>query len=1144
MGGDSGHRALPYLYANYWRRHKSYPRWCKPPPPRPSPSPSPSLPTDGGGYMSYMLEGTRNHWKNSVRNNMYPRTYALQQGRDDLSLFSGDHGTFSLAALPRQPSPAALVGKLKPATDDMVKAGWKAAGTTTSQLGKFIIDCIGKEPCAKEMGSAIKFLGGLVKSMPKLLNVGFPLLGVVLNVLVSLFWPDTAGPPPLTIEQVKDEIDKKVLEAADKLGRQLLASIALYTDATIGKAIANIEIETAVKALSQNSAFMSGLDELNQGLDVCAEFNAAGNCTLLNQQVFTSLGNLVSNVIPDTLEKIFPSNDPDIKDYAAARRIPYLVAFGQLALPFMFQWAWMADGLSAIPAVKPPNTNYRLNAQLRKTLVALSDAIDTAIVQSIARRTDEDMRFWTFDGSTAGKTVPFECGFGGANKALQWCLTDAYPNGGGENELMVAPFQGIDEVNDPHHRFLMFRRIGMVQYAQSVRWGTTTPLLYASLVGASAPARTWALWGTDLRQNASANANARAAVTPVFKVKVAHVGPVGGSCTFQGLPWWKEPEQGCTPSLKFGPNAGNNCNPAEEADEDLPYYLCLQCANSICKKKYNTMCDASSWCGRGNCHVGNSFAEYLGNRDESTACNGPLDLKALEADCKSKARRDWVLNGCDTPDHRRSEMKTDGWTRYRKCYMPTPPNTGLGGLFDTCHNSFVNGKVVLEDIYTSDKSKWVSESARYAGGCNHQNSLGATTTCDCKVTDGEGIWPRYCGPTGYHDYEARRYLPRLNYPEALTPSKDKLEGFSGGGKFPFDYEQRGNITGITMGFMKLFHQFMYVGVNYTSGQRLVTPDYAKTYELAHQFDGDSVTWCDVRLGPGQLITGAVGVHDMAAVYLTPNIETKVPDKSFILRGITYMVSNVNETDWTVTPAFNVTCGDAPGSPSVSPDAVQAGKDKTFIPSAPEGGYGLIDNNLVLSVDTGSDAWLCHLDVLGINGDEVTPDLRNQITGFKFSWCWGELQLPGPQDWEECIRNGGSTTCSPDIPDPPPASPTPPPASPSPPPAQPPASPSPAPPPSDCTAVNWQLCPTPVTTNSSRYCINDKQFPCTCYTSERQVSGCNVPACYDPTQYNCVNTTKILGYQTLSPCTGDACPGKCTITAGKPWDNDCRPQVGR
>jgi hypothetical protein len=34
---------------------------------------------------------------------------------------------------------------------------------------------------------------------------------------------------------VKDLIDKKVLEATDKLGRQLLASIALYTDATIGE---------------------------------------------------------------------------------------------------------------------------------------------------------------------------------------------------------------------------------------------------------------------------------------------------------------------------------------------------------------------------------------------------------------------------------------------------------------------------------------------------------------------------------------------------------------------------------------------------------------------------------------------------------------------------------------------------------------------------------------------------------------------------------------------------------------------------------------------------------------------------------------------------------------------------------------------
>lgn len=35
--------------------------------------------------------------------------------------------------------------------------------------------------------------------------------------------------------QVKDLIDKKVIEATDKLAQQLLASIALYTVASIGK---------------------------------------------------------------------------------------------------------------------------------------------------------------------------------------------------------------------------------------------------------------------------------------------------------------------------------------------------------------------------------------------------------------------------------------------------------------------------------------------------------------------------------------------------------------------------------------------------------------------------------------------------------------------------------------------------------------------------------------------------------------------------------------------------------------------------------------------------------------------------------------------------------------------------------------------
>jgi hypothetical protein len=55
-----------------------------------------------------------------------------------------------------------------------------------------------------------------------------------------------------------------------------------------------------------------------------------------------SLKSLVVEIIPNTLEKIFPLGDPTIKDYAAARRIPCLVVFGQLALPLLFQWVGVA----------------------------------------------------------------------------------------------------------------------------------------------------------------------------------------------------------------------------------------------------------------------------------------------------------------------------------------------------------------------------------------------------------------------------------------------------------------------------------------------------------------------------------------------------------------------------------------------------------------------------------------------------------------------------------------------------------------------------------------------------------------------------------------------------------------------------------
>jgi hypothetical protein len=58
----------------------------------------------------------------------------------------------------------------------------------------------------------------------------------------------------------------------------------------------------------------------------------------------------------------------------------------------------------------------------------------------------------------------------------------------------------------------------------------------------------------------------------------------------------------------------------------------------------------------------------------------------------------------------------------------------------------------------------------------------------------------------------------------------------------------------------------------------VTPDYARTYQQAHAWDDwkdFKVSWCEVKLGPGQLITGAVGVHDMTNVYDVPNPETRV-----------------------------------------------------------------------------------------------------------------------------------------------------------------------------------------------------------------------------------------------------------------------------
>lgn len=96
--------------------------------------------------------------------------------------------------------------------------------------------------------------------------------------------------------------------------------------------------------------------------------------------------------------------------------------------------------------------------------------------------------------------------------------------------------------------------------------------------------------------------------------------------------------------------------------------------------------------------------------------------------------------------------------------------------------------------------------------------------------------------------------------------------------------------------------FHYVGVTYQNGKTLVTPDYASDFSKMAQFDSSlGATWCEVKLGPGQLITGAVGVHDMVEVYNLVNPETNAKEKSFAMRGITWIVSNVNETAWTVAP---------------------------------------------------------------------------------------------------------------------------------------------------------------------------------------------------------------------------------------------------
>jgi hypothetical protein len=98
----------------------------------------------------------------------------------------------------------------------------------------------------------------------------------------------------------------------------------------------------------------------------------------------------------------------------------------------------MADGLTSTPANKPPNLNFRLNSQLRRIVVALSNNIDAAIAQSIARRTNADMRFWYWDGTQTGKSLPVECSSTVRNNALRWCVTDTYPGGAKDEVVMVS----------------------------------------------------------------------------------------------------------------------------------------------------------------------------------------------------------------------------------------------------------------------------------------------------------------------------------------------------------------------------------------------------------------------------------------------------------------------------------------------------------------------------------------------------------------------------------------------------------------------------------------------------------------------------------------------------------------------------------
>jgi hypothetical protein len=167
--------------------------------------------------------------------------------------------------------------------------------------------------------------------------------------------------------------------------------------------------------------------------------------------------------------------------------------------------------------------------------------------------------------------------------------------------------------------------------------------------------------------------------------------------------------------------------------------------------------------------------------------------------------------------------------------------------------------------------------------------------------------------------------------------------------------------------------FHYVGVTYANGETLVTPDYARDFSQMGKFDQQlRATWCEVNLKPNEFITGAIGSHDLVQVYdNAQNIYTNAIEKNFVLRGITFIVSTINEADWSTSPAYNVTCGDPPGAATLAPEATAALNGRYFIPGLPEGGYGLIDTSVELGVDSGHDTWLCHMDVLGESQDSCS-----------------------------------------------------------------------------------------------------------------------------------------------------------------------------